>query len=62
MKAGRELEILPSLIMLEDGSLTEWERLGQEEKEEKEQKICERIQEKWGFYFAAEPEEWKHLF
>ncbi len=59
MKREKELKALPSLLMREDGSLTEWEKMESREREALETIICEHVQEQMGIYFAARTEEWE---
>ncbi len=54
MERRKELEVLPSMIILEDGQIVEWNGAGRGQ-------IIRQIEEQMGVYFASRLEEWEAL-
>lgn len=61
MVHGRDPEIMPSVTKLRDGTTAAWRSLSGAEREEQEQKLCQRISERLSAYYAAHPDERKAI-
>lgn len=61
MGQKKELEVLPSMIILEDGQTVEWNGADTEKKIILERQIARQIEEQMGAYFSSRLEEWEAL-
>ena len=61
MGRKKELEVLPSRIVLEDGEMAEWTGLDNKKRERFEKQMVRQIEEQMGLYFESHLEEWERL-
>lgn len=57
----RELNVMPSVTVGEDGKETGWKQLAGSEKERKREYMCREIEDRLSAYYSAHPEEWEIL-
>lgn len=55
----RELNVMPSVTVGEDGKETGWKQLAESEKERKREHIRREIEDRLSAYYSAHPEEWE---